>query len=95
MKPTAKKIKILKIEPLEPDAHAPLENQRHRVELEVEGAPIPLPEHPLTLPIEVVEQEFRRVEGSAVIDANQAEPADDVIPEEKKGIINWLKSFWV
>ncbi|MGC2234247.1 MAG: hypothetical protein WBA09_22290 [Candidatus Acidiferrum sp.] len=40
----AKKIKVLKVTPIEPD--------KHIVELEIEGAPEPLPEVPLPLEFE-------------------------------------------
>ena len=45
-KKTARKIKVLKVVPIEPD--------KHIVELEIEGAPAPIPEIPAELfPLEI------------------------------------------
>jgi hypothetical protein len=78
LKPVAKKIKILKVEPVEG------EPEKQRVELEIEGAPIALPDHPIQLPVELAAPEFLAL---GTLDAQH-------IPEEKKGIIAWLKSWW-
>jgi hypothetical protein len=82
-KPVAKKIKIIKISPVEG------EPEKQHVELIVEAAPVPLPEHPLILPVEIVPDEF-------VVARDDYVPDDQAlhVPEEKKGIIAWLKSWW-
>ena len=85
LKPTAKKIKIIKIEQLEPEAHAPVEEQKHRVELEVVGIPIPLPPDPIAFPVEIEAPEFL---------ASEIAHTPEEVPEQKKGIIEWLKSWW-
>jgi len=87
LKPTARKITILKVEPIPPAT--PDEPPRQRVELEVEAAPIPLPDHPVAFPVEIVPDEF--------VATHEAYVSDDLpltVPEEKKGIINWLRSWW-
>jgi hypothetical protein len=77
---TAKKIKVLKVEQIEPG--------KQRVELEIEAAPVPLPEL-VAFPVVLEQHELNEVVGE--IKEGQ-EPL--ALPAEKRTLVTWLKSWW-